>query len=71
MMTKDYKRLTDREMEILRLIAEGKTNKEIAKLLHISLSTVETHRLKLMSKLEMHNCTQLVRYAIRKGLIVP
>ncbi len=68
---KDYGRLTDRELEILRLIAEGKTNKEIAELLCISLSTVETHRLNLMAKLKIHDRTQLVRYAIREGLIIP
>lgn len=66
-----YKRLTDRELELLRLIAEGKTNREIAKLLSISPKTVETHRLNLMAKLEVHNRTQLIRYAIREGLITP
>jgi len=64
-------RLTARELEILSLIAEGKTNKEIAELLSVSVSTVQTHRLHLMTKLGAHDCTQLVRYAIREGLIIP
>jgi len=63
--------LTARELEILSLIAEGKTNKEIAELLNVSVSTVQTHRLHLMRKLGAHDCTQLVRYAIREGLITP
>lgn len=66
-----HKRLTDRELEVLHLIAEGKTNKEIANLLGISFRTIKTHRLNLMAKLEIHDSTQLVRYAIREGLIVP
>jgi len=64
-------RLTARELEILSLIAEGKKNKEITELLSVSVSTVQTHRLHLMTKLGVHNCTQLVRYAIREGLIIP
>lgn len=64
-------RLTRRELELLCLIAEGKTNKEIAKLLSISVSTVQTHRLNLMKKLKVHDRTQLVRYAIREGLMIP
>ncbi|MCL0066215.1 response regulator transcription factor [Dehalococcoidia bacterium] len=64
-------RLTSRECEILRLIAEGKTNKEIARLLMISVPTVQTHRLNLMKKLKLHDRVELVRYAIREGLIVP
>jgi two-component system response regulator NreC len=67
----DYKRLTERERQILCLIAEGKTNKEMANLLGISVRTVGTHRLNLMGKLKVHDRTQLVRYAIREGLIVP
>ena len=63
--------LTDREVELLSLIAEGKTNKEIASLLGISIHTVQTHRLNLMKKLGVHDSTQLVRYAIRRGLIIP
>jgi len=67
----NHKHLTERERQILCLIAEGKTNKEIASLLGISLRTVETHRLHLMGKLKVHDRAQLVRYAIREGLIVP
>jgi len=63
--------LTDRERDIICLIAEGNTNPEIAKLLNISIYTVQTHRLNLMKKLKIHNRTELVRYAIREGLIVP
>lgn len=65
--TKDS--LTSREREILQLIAEGKTNKEIANILHLSLKTVETHRTNLMRKLQVKEVTGLVQYAIRKGLI--
>lgn len=64
-------RLTARELETLCLIAEGKSNKQIAELLGISLHTVETHRLHLMGKLEAHDRTELVRYAIREGLVTP
>lgn len=67
----DHEELTKRELELLGLIAEGKTNKEIANLLSISIHTVQTHRLNLMKKLDVHDTTQLVRYAIRRGLIVP
>jgi len=65
------KRLTNREFDVLSLIAEGKTNKEIAELLNLSISTVQTHRLHLLKKLQVHDRTQLVRYAIREGLIEP
>ncbi len=65
------KRLTNRELDVLSLIAEGKTNKEIAELLCLSISTVQTHRLHLLKKLQVHDRTQLVRYAIREGLIAP
>jgi two-component system response regulator NreC len=63
--------LTMRETELLALIAEGKTNKEISKLLNISINTVKVHRLNLMKKLDIHDSTQIVRYAIRKSLILP
>jgi DNA-binding NarL/FixJ family response regulator len=63
--------LTKRELELLGLIAEGKANKEIAGLLSISIHTVQTHRLNLMKKLDVHDSTQLVRYAIRRGLVIP
>ena len=64
-----YDVLSDREKEVLQLLAEGKTNKEAASVLNISLSTVETHRLKLMQKLGLHNTAEIVLYAVRKGII--
>lgn len=63
--------LTGREKEVLRLIAEGLTNQEIASRLYISVRTVETHRKNLMEKLGLHTAADLVRYAIRKGLVKP
>lgn len=63
--------LTDREREVLTLIAEGLTNQEIAGRLYISIKTVQTHRAHIMEKLNLHDRTELVRYAIRKGLIEP
>jgi len=64
-----YDRLTSREREILRLIAEGHTSQEIATMLIISLKTVLGHRTKIMEKLDIHNRTELIKYAMRKGLI--
>ncbi len=64
-----YDTLTAREREILKLIAEGHTSKEIADMLFISLKTVVGHRTKIMEKLDLHNRTELVRYSIRKGLV--
>lgn len=61
--------LTPREREVLKLIADGMTNREIADELVLSLSTVQTHRLHIMEKLNLHNRTELVKYAIRRGLI--
>ncbi|MBI2874304.1 MAG: response regulator transcription factor, partial [Firmicutes bacterium] len=61
--------LTDREEEILRMIAEGKTNQEIADLLHLSVKTVQTHRANIMEKLDLHSGIDLVKYAIKKGII--
>jgi len=61
--------LTTREREILQLIAEGNSNKEIAKTLFVSPKTVETHRTHIMDKLNIHNSTGLIKYAIRKGII--
>jgi len=63
--------LTPREQEVLSLLAEGKTNDEIAGLLSISVHTVARHRENLMGKLGLHNRSELVKYAIRKGLIKP
>ncbi len=64
-----YDRLTAREREILRLIAEGHTSREIAEMLFISLKTVLGHRTKIMEKLDIHNRTELIKYAMRKGLV--
>ncbi len=66
-----YDGLTDREKEILTLVAEGATNQEIAQKLYISVKTVQTHRAHIMEKLNLHDRTMLVRYAIRKGLLEP
>jgi DNA-binding NarL/FixJ family response regulator len=64
-----YDLLTTREREILQLIAEGKSNKDIANLLHLSPYTVETHRGNLMEKLNLHTVPELILYAVRKGVI--
>ena len=61
--------LTSREREVLQLIAEGKTNKEIATSLNLSVYTVEAHRGRLMEKLNLHSTGELVRFAVRSGLI--
>ncbi len=61
--------LTPRQREILQLVAEGQTTKEIARLLHISVKTVETHRMQIMERLDIHDVAGLVKYAIRTGLI--
>ncbi len=66
-----YELLTGREREILQLLVEGKTNKEVATLLNVSLYTVETHRSHILQKLNLHSPTELVLYAVRKGIIVP
>jgi DNA-binding NarL/FixJ family response regulator len=63
--------LSARERQVLQLIAEGKTTKDIAALIHVSAKTVETHRARLMQKLGIHEIAGLVRYAIRKGLVQP
>lgn len=64
-----YDSLTGREREILKLIAEGYTSRQIADTLFISLKTVQGHRMKIMKKLDIHNRAELIKYAIRKGLI--
>jgi DNA-binding NarL/FixJ family response regulator len=61
--------LTSREREVLQLIAEGKTNKEVANVLGISVFTVDAHRGRIMEKLNVHNVNELVRFAVRNGLI--
>jgi DNA-binding NarL/FixJ family response regulator len=62
-------RLTTREREIVQLIAEGKTSKEVAVALEISVKTAETHRANIMRKLEIHSISELVRYAIKNRII--
>ena len=64
-----YEGLTDREVEILKLVAEGRSNQEIGDLLVVSVSTVQTHRAHVMAKLGLHSRTELVKYAIRQGII--
>jgi DNA-binding NarL/FixJ family response regulator len=64
-----YDLLSIREKEILHVLASGKTNREIADLLYISISTVETHRNNIFQKLNLHSLAELILYALRKGLI--
>jgi len=66
-----HDRITSREREIIQLLCEGKKNKEIASSLSISIKTVETHRSNVMRKLEIHNVSELVRYAMRNQIIEP
>ncbi len=61
--------LSDREREVLQLVAEGKSSKEVAQLLHLSASTVESHRKHIMEKLGLHNTAALVRFAVRMGIV--
>lgn len=68
-LTDSHHLLTDREKEVLQLLAEGRSNKEVATLLEVGLSTVETHRANLMQKLNLHNTAEIVLYAVRKGVI--
>jgi DNA-binding NarL/FixJ family response regulator len=69
-LTDSYELLTDREKEVLQLLAEGRSNKEVAALLDVGLSTVETHRANLMQKLNLHSTAEIVLYAVRKRLII-
>jgi len=64
-----YEQLTDREREILKLLAEGHTTQEIADMLAVSSKTVEGHKTNLMAKLDIHSRIDLVKYALRKGII--
>jgi DNA-binding NarL/FixJ family response regulator len=64
-----YEALTDREKQVLKLVAEGRSNKEVAELLGISVKTAMSHREHVMEKLAVHNRTELVRFAIKKGVI--
>jgi DNA-binding NarL/FixJ family response regulator len=68
-VTDRYELLSEREREIFQLIAEAKTNKEIAALLNVSPSTVETHRAHIMEKLDLHSAAEIVLYAVRRGVI--
>jgi DNA-binding NarL/FixJ family response regulator len=65
-----YHLLTDREKEVLHLLAEGRSNKEVATLLDLGCRPCETHRANLMQKLNLHNTAEIVLYAVRKGIIV-
>lgn len=64
-----YDALTERERQVLKLVAEGRSNKEVASLLDISLKTAMTHREHVMQKLDLHNRTDLTRFALRRGII--
>jgi two-component system, NarL family, response regulator NreC len=64
-----YGLLTDREKEVLQLLAEGRANKDVAAVLQVGVSTVETHRANLMQKLGLHNTADIVLYAVRKRLV--
>ena len=64
-----YELLSEREREVLQLLAEGKSNKEVATVLNVSPYTVETHRTHLMQKLNLHNTAEIVLYAVRKKII--
>jgi two-component system response regulator NreC len=63
--------LTSRERQVLQLIAEGKSTKDVASLLGISVKTAESHRTRLMQKLDIHETASLVRYAVRRGIVEP
>ena len=62
-------RLTQRQIEVLQLVAEGSGNKEIADRLHVSVKTVEFHRGRIMAKLGAHNVADLIRYAVQSGIV--
>jgi DNA-binding NarL/FixJ family response regulator len=64
-----YDRLTTRERQVLQLIAEGRTNPQIAEQLELAVKTVDTHRTRLMRKLDIHDQTSLVKYALRRGIV--
>jgi two-component system, NarL family, response regulator NreC len=68
-VTDRFELLSEREREIFQLIAEGRTNKEIANMLFLSPSTVDTHRSRIMEKLDVHSAAEIVLYAVRKGVI--
>jgi len=68
-VTDRFELLSEREREIFQLIAEGNSNKEIARILSISISTVETHRARIMEKLDVHSTADIILYAVRKGYL--
>jgi DNA-binding NarL/FixJ family response regulator len=68
-LSDSFELLTGREKEVLQLLAEGKTNKDVAGILDVSLYTVESHRTNLMQKLNLHNTAEIVLYAVRKNLV--
>jgi DNA-binding NarL/FixJ family response regulator len=68
-LTDPFQLLTDREKEVMQLLAEGHSNKEVATMLDLGVSTVETHRSNFMEKLNLHNTAEIVLYAVRKGII--
>ena len=68
-VTDRFDTLSEREREVFQLIAEGNSNKDIAGLLHVSPGTVETHRARIMEKLDVHSAAEIVLYAVRKGVI--
>jgi len=70
-VTESYDLLTEREREVLHLLAEGKSNKEAAAVLNLSPYTVDTHRTNLMQKLGLHNTAEIVLYAVRNAIITP
>ena len=66
-----HESLTSRQREVLQLVAEGNSSKEVAVALNISVKTAETHRINIMRKLDMHSVSQLVRYAVKNYIIEP
>ena len=68
-ITDRFETLSEREREVFQLIAEGHSNKDIAGLLHVSPGTVETHRARIMEKLDVHSAAEIVLYAVRRGVI--
>ena len=68
-ITDRFDSLSEREREVFQLIAEGHSNKDIAVLLHVSPGTVETHRARIMEKLDVHSASEIVLYAVRRGVI--
>jgi DNA-binding NarL/FixJ family response regulator len=67
--TDPYETLTDREKQVLKLVAEGRSNKEVAELLDISVKTAMSHREHIMQKLDLHSRTELIKFALQKGVI--